>query len=183
MSLPTASQTRWLTRGKSTIYSKYEEIITGLETITSSSDFDSNSRAEAAGILKNLRNIKTVFLLLLFKRIFELSDVVTRKLQDMHLDPVEIESKVKDYKRNLKEMRHTAYFDHLLQQCSNLISMEENVPRKRKRNEQNLRESGYAPSTEADATRFNSLQIVMFEVIDVLLQQLDDRFENLKSLE
>ena len=31
--------------------------------------------------------------------------------------------------------------------------------------------------------RFKDLQSIMHEVIDVLLQQLDDRFENLKSLE
>lgn len=184
-SLPRASQTRWLTRGKSVsvIYSKYREIITVLDTITVSTDFDSNARAEARGILNNLRNRKTVFLLLLFKRIFELSDVITKKLQTVHLDPVEIESKVNDYRKNLTEMRRVSCFENLIQQCGSLINFDENASRKRKINDQSLRDSGYTPSTDTDVTGFESLKIIMFEIIDVLLQQLDNRFENLKSLE
>ena len=41
----------------------------------------------------------------------------------------------------------------------------------------------YTHAVVTASMRFNDLQIVIFDVIDVLRQQLDDKNQNLKSLE
>jgi len=68
-----ASSTRWLSRGKSvsTVSSKFSELCHVLARVSTNSEgFDSGACAEAKGLVMQLRSVKNVFLLMLFRKIF-----------------------------------------------------------------------------------------------------------------
>ena len=81
--LPGSCATRWLTRGKCVdkIENKFKEIKTVLENVSRDSTYTSSTKAEAFGLHSMLLNIDNVFLLKVFKRIFCMSDAVTKGLQ------------------------------------------------------------------------------------------------------
>jgi len=192
--LPLASTTRWLTRGKSVcaISSKYCEIFNVLENISSESSacsIDCYTRAEAKGLRYQLGNCENVFLLFFFRKVFALSDMMTKKLQGVMIDPAEISSKVADYRANLCELRSEVSFQTFVEEAKQyepyFFNHEKRVPQI---NEQHLLDSGYTPSRpkpSSSSSQFekDKLKRLMYEIIDTLIFQLDQRFENIESLQ
>lgn len=180
--LPRTSATRWLSRGKSinTVCAKYEEISSVLETVLSSSEYDSATRSEAKGLRIQLKALPNVFFLLFFKRVFQLSDVLTKKLQSRNIDPEEVASKITDYRKNLLVLRSVFCFNEIYNETTTL---EPDFPvikgRKRKINEKYMTDSGYTPSQAAAVNVKEDLKNTMYEIIDTVISQLDTRFENI----
>ena len=185
--LPTASSTRWLSTGKSvsTISSKFSELCDVLVRVSTTSEFDSSARAEAKGLVVQLKSIKNVFLLVMFRKVFELSDVMTKKLQSVIIHPAEVASKVSDYRKNLQDLRTELAFQEMFNQTK---VFEPDMPtqtagRKRKVNERFLTDSGYSPSEQIVVDTKTTLKATMFEVIDTLVAELDTRFVNMERLD
>lgn len=176
-SLPSSSVTRWLTRGKSvrSIHSKYDEIRASLESLECNVVFDSITRDEAKGLLHRLRNIHNVFFLNFFKDIFDLSDILTKRLQSSKLNPSEIEGKVKDYKVNIQRMRSDLKFHELYSAAQTQDPL---ISRHRRPNKRLHEDSGFSKEEAEEISLKTSLKLVMFEVIDTLDIELSSRFDD-----
>ena len=186
--LPAASSTRWLSRGKSvsTVSSKFIELCDVLTRVSANSEgFDSGACAEAKGLVMQLRSVKNVFLLVLFRKIFELSDVMTEKLQSATMNPAEVASEVNNYKKNLKDLCTDMAFEEMFSETQ---ALEPDMPtqtagRKRTVSERCLQDSDYTPSEQVFVNTKTALKAMMFEVIDTLTTELDTRFVNLERLD
>ena len=82
-----------------TILSKFNELCDVLVRVSTNSEFDCGARAEAKSLVMQLRSINHVFLLVTFRKIFELSDLMTNKLQSVIIRPAEVAPEVSNYRK------------------------------------------------------------------------------------
>ena len=185
--VPTASPTRWLSRGKCVkfINSNKKAIIEVLVSLSEDSS-DGKTSYEASGLLRQMQNRINVFLLSVFFRIFCYADILTKTLQTKVLDPSTVASKVTDFLQLLKGMREDHTFESLMAALDIADDFSDiscaPPPRKRKRCEQHLVDSGYTPSQEdeesSESVRYRR---ILNEIVDCLSTDMDARFANLNS--
>lgn len=176
-SLPKASATRWLSRGKSvnTVHKHYAKIKEVLERISASSDFDSQTVAETRGLHSQLCQVDHVFFLKVFSNIFGASDLLTYHLQRTNIDPETVCSKLKDFRRHIDTLTSDDAFNEL---WDSAMSLEPHVPRQRRAAGQHLVDSGYTPTTQDEVTVKQKMKGILLDVIACLHEELQNRFGN-----
>ena len=183
--VPTASPTRWLSKGKCIKFIHINRKILFEVLISLSEDpSDGKTSFEASGLYRQLTKSMNVFLLTVFFRIFSFADILTKTLQSKVLDPSKVSSKVVDFLSLLKGLREYDTFESIV---NGLDSSSEDSgemfcappPRKRKPSQKHLVDSGYAPSIEEERTEHQQFKQVLNEIVDCLTTEMEARFGNI----
>ena len=179
--VPQAAYTRWLTRGKCVTYFHQNklEIFRVLEELSFSDD--AQTRLQAQALLKQLKTWENMFLLDVFQYILTHANVLSTHLQKRVIDGQQAKSKMDDFMTHLEAMRPQKEFDAIM---TRLKALDEEVeftpaPRVRPRNEQLMRDSGYAPSAHAELTQEQKLKQGLIAILDGLYAEFNARFGNL----
>lgn len=182
--LPSVGKTRWLSRGKvvKTVNRHLDSLKKILSDISMSGEFDGATKSEADGYVDKLNDENKLFLLKLFKRLFDLSDLLTFKLQSPAIDPVVVHSKMLDYKTNILSLRNDFAVADIREEVKSLSgSSGQTAKRIRKANSKYMLDSGYQARTDSDCIDENKR--LMYEVIDRIVFHLDARFGDMARFE
>ena len=183
--MPAAAYTRWLTRGKCVkfVHDHKKEIIDILDELADTAG-DSTTRYEAMGLSRQIKTHQNMFLLNVFHNIFHSINILSKMLQDDVIDAAKANSKLRDFREHLDDMRSETSFSDMMSQLDILeteIPFTEQ-PRKRQRNEQTLRDSGYTPSdSDVHLSQKQQLKQSLVAIIDAVSTEFDARFDNLDS--
>ena len=181
--LPGSCPTRWLTKGKSVtaVENKLAEIENVLQSIASgASGYDSTAKSEATGLLYQMGQTNNLFLLKVFKRIFCLSDVMTRLLQERNIDAMTVSTKIQDYHKLLKSMRSDETFAEI---WTAVKAFNTKTPRQRKPPGKLSMDSGYKDSPGSELGVECKLKALLFEILDTLCSELLSRFEDIEKFQ
>lgn len=116
----------------------------------------------------------------LFKRVFGLSDGITRLLQNRNIDAFTVSRKIDDYKDHLREMRSDSSFDELWTQVE---GHDARIPRTRKVTAKLNTDTGYHQARSNEVGIEASMKALQYEVIDMLVEELDVRFADIERFQ
>lgn len=169
--LPKAAPTRWSYSARlvETVFEHYEDLISLFEHILDddANNWDQITLRESVGYLATLKDLEFVFLLRLFFEVFPHTEIAFSVLQNKQTDIPACENQIQSLKSFLNNTRCN-FFEHLWKySCENRKVDTVRRKRRRKHDDDELKVS---------------YRKLFFEVIDCLIVQINDRFQDLKAL-
>ncbi|CAO2820379.1 unnamed protein product [Amaranthus hypochondriacus] len=186
LSLIRPGDTRWSSHFRSlkNVLSMFPAILESLETIADAHAHDPSDKVKALSILSMLMTFDFVFIALLMGSIFGLTNSLNMTLQKMDQDIVNAMKLVDSTKLGLQKLRDNGWETHLNKVTSFLVGHEIDIP-----NMEDIYVSQVAGrrrirSKTPRVTNLHHYRVEVFlSVIDLQLQELDDRFsEKTKDL-
>lgn len=115
--MPKPGDTRWLSRDTaiSVIDSHYETIGTVLYELANSSTESTDTKASALALGMQLQTVEFVFLLKLYRKIFEYCTPIINMMQKLTLDAVSIKSMLEDFQLVLSNLGYDQIWEDTLE--------------------------------------------------------------------
>lgn len=160
--IPSGSDTRWNFHSRSvfSIFKNYHTLTQIMNFIISNDKFDPESTNLAIGLNKTLDNPKFVLMLCLFYKIFVFSDHLYNVLQSKILsNPAICFQEVEQMIKNISKLRNDETVSSCLNECKEF-----------------LRNRNISENTISNFKR------VAFEVLDTIIVQLKERFNDIERL-
>lgn len=179
------STTRWTShdRAINVVFLKYLAVIETLEKLTKSPD--TNTSCQAKGLYPNLTSFKFIVIMILMKKIFDISTPLSNYLQSSTLDFVEALNLVDSAHERIKKLRIEESFNNLMDDAKSFATLheleetslkEERIRRKTKMPGENCRDE--APTNIINTFKTN----VYFYTLDKIIGTLDSRFQSSRGI-
>lgn len=179
------STTRWTShdRAVNVVFLKYLAVIVTLENLTKSPD--TSTACQAKGLYPNITSFKFIAIMILMKKIFDITTPLSNYLQSSTLDFVEALSLVDSAQDRLKKLRTEEIFNNLMDEAKSFATLhnleetslkEDRIRRKTKMPGENCRDE--APTNVINKFKIN----VYFYTLDKIIGTLDSRFQSSRGI-
>lgn len=172
--LPSSSDTRWNFKSRLvwTVLHHRNELIEVFDTILNSEEFqrDHITLRESEGFKKSLNDFTFVFLLETFDLIFQHTNLIFSILQSKFSDIVYCKNRIENLSTVLKNYRNDDQFNKIYK-AANDITANQQPPLKRRRTDFDV----------ADDISV-SFKRLYFEILDLIINQIDIRFKHIEDL-
>lgn len=164
--IPVANETRWCTRSKilNFVATHLDDLILVLKNIRDNSESSVESINGAKGFINSLKQFDFIFFMIIYKEIFNITDVLYEILQSKNLDIVYCNAQVNSAIERIKLLRTDEKAVFLFNEATKIS------PLKQKRR-----------LTE-ESDQLNKYKIIQFEILDNIITQMTERFKDLNKL-
>lgn len=175
-SVPRPGDTRWLSRDASVgvIDSCYEEIGTQFFVIMNDASEKASTQATARGLGIQMQHVEFVFLLKLYRKLFEHCTPVILAMQKPTLDPVQLKSMIEDFQRVLANVD----LDRI---WNDTLAVDPELPEVRARRGWRCMEQGTNGAQSTHESWKNAMKLTAGRITTGFSDQLAWRFENLEK--
>ena len=168
-SLPRNASTRWnfTSRTVSTVANNYDSLLQTFDNIIADATMDDDTLDCAKGFVRKLDDFEFVFMLYTYEQIFSETDVVFDIVQQRTMDVLYCTKIIESVLAFVKEKRSEWAFQAVYAKAADLTSDPRDEPMRKRRLIQDPQE------------RYRNLYM---DILDNILEQIPQRFSNLKSM-